>query len=305
MKTVELNCAFCNKLVVKRESWVKSELKYNPNYKPFCDRKCAIEGRKTKKECICFNCQKKFERYPSEIDKSERLFCSHHCAAEITNRTRDKISNIILNCILCDKLEETGFNTVISKFKCNACNNKLYHQKFDKAYQKKYYTEIKAKRLPKKVECKLCCHEFLTASHAKFCDICRKIKQQQAGIKSAQSQRLTRRSKNEIYFAELCAKQFSNVTTNQNIFAGWDADVLLNEHKIAILWNGPWHYIFCGGKHSLRQVQSRDEIKLKKIAEAGWESYSIKDFDNKSHGKYSKEFVEQEFNKLLKYMKDK
>ena len=27
-----------------------------------------------------------------------------------------------------------------------------------------------------------------------------------------------------------------------SIFNGWDADIILTDLKIAILWNGKWHY---------------------------------------------------------------
>jgi hypothetical protein len=52
-----------------------------------------------------------------------------------------------------------------------------------------------------------------------------------------------RRSKNEIRLFELCESEFQNTTSNDTSIAnGWDADILLHDHKIAILWNGPWHY---------------------------------------------------------------
>ena len=107
---------------------------------------------------------------------------------------------------------------------------------------------------------------------------------------SAQKQQ--RRSKNEIYFAELCEKQFGflNVLTNDPMFDGWDADIILPDHKIAILWNGIWHYQKITEKHSLLQVQSRDKYKLKIIAKYGYNPYIIKDM-----GKYNPKFVEEQF----------
>jgi hypothetical protein len=113
-----------------------------------------------------------------------------------------------------------------------------------------------------------------------------------AGIKSSTLQ--FRRSKNEIYFSELCKNHFHNVKTNENIFNGWDADIIIEDLKIAVLWNGKWHYEKITEKHSLKQVQNRDRIKLKEIKSCGYKSYIIKDM-----GSYDKKFVELKFQIFL------
>ena len=123
-------------------------------------------------------------------------------------------------------------------------------------------------------------------------------KARKAGIASAQSQRETRRSKNEIYFAELCSSAFSDVLCNEPMFDGWDADVIIPEIKVAVLWNGPWHRRKITKKHSVEQVQKRDEIKRVKILKAGYIMYVVDD-----EGKYNKEFVEKEFQKFLDSLK--
>jgi hypothetical protein len=94
---------------------------------------------------------------------------------------------------------------------------------------------------------------------------------------------------NEIYFSELCEKYFT-ITTNEPFFDGWDADIIIHSEKIAILWNGAWHYKQIIKKQSLQQVQSRDKIKMNIIKKYGYIPYIIKDM-----GKYNKKFVEQEF----------
>ena len=66
------------------------------------------------------------------------------------------------------------------------------------------------------------------------------------------------------------------------------------DYKISILWNGPWHYQECGGKHSLLQTQSRDKIKLKEIIKAGWQPYIIED----RKGKFKESFVQDNFNNI-------
>ena len=113
-----------------------------------------------------------------------------------------------------------------------------------------------------------------------------------AGLASVKVQ--SRRSKNEILLSELCQEYFNNVLTNEPIFNGWDADIILEDHKLAILWNGKWHYQKIHKGHSLEQTQNRDKIKLKEIYKKGYTPYVITDL-----GKYSKNKVEFEFQTLL------
>lgn len=113
------------------------------------------------------------------------------------------------------------------------------------------------------------------------------------GKKSVAVQSENRRSKNEIYFANLCKENFANVETNKPIFNGWDCDVILNDQKVAVLWNGKWHYEKITKKHSVVQVQNRDKIKLKEITKAGYVPYVVKD-----GGREDKSFVEAEFKKF-------
>ena len=71
----------------------------------------------------------------------------------------------------------------------------------------------------------------------------------------------------------------------------------IEDYKIAILWNGPWHYKKITKKHSVEQVQNRDKIKISEIKNKGYIPYIIKDV-----GKYDKYFVETQFEKLLEYI---
>lgn len=116
------------------------------------------------------------------------------------------------------------------------------------------------------------------------------------GKRSAQVQKDARRSKNETAFADLCIATFGYVGHNEAIFDGWDADVLIHDLKIAVLWNGKWHYEQIG-KHSLSQVQTRDKIKMQKIIDAGWKPYVIKDL-----GKHNPKFVEEQFRQFLQHI---
>lgn len=115
-----------------------------------------------------------------------------------------------------------------------------------------------------------------------------------AGCKAAESQANTRRSKNEILFAELCKQKFKVVKENAPIFNGWDADVVIEDIKTAVLWNGNWHFNKITTKHSVAQVQNRDKIKINEIQKAGYVSIVIED-----RGKYNPDFVHAEFNRIF------
>ncbi len=152
----------------------------------------------------------------------------------------------------------------------------------------KEYSKNKS-RLSRAKYCSRSCGTTYKNTHQNICS--------KGGLKSVQSQ--NRRSKNEVYFSELCSAYFGNVKNNEPIFNGWDADVILEDIKYAVLWNGKWHYEKLSKQHSLEQVQNRDRIKMKEIEKAGYVAYIIKDM-----GKYNKSFVEEEFSKFLDYLKN-
>jgi hypothetical protein len=77
----------------------------------------------------------------------------------------------------------------------------------------------------------------------------------------------------------------------------WDSDVILPKEKIAVLWNGVWHYKKIHSNHSLKQVQTRDKIKLDAIKRTGYTPYIIKDM-----GKEDLEFVKEQFDIFIKWL---
>jgi len=204
---------------------------------------------------------------------------------------------------------------------CGSCD-KLYYQTFDrfqKGYQHSHCPCKPNNRLPfrgykkpvtlKPVICGICMKEFQPKrSGAQFCsrecadNNCRTdeykanavLNGRKGGKVSATSQ--NKRSKNEIYFSELCAKDF-DVTINEPFFDGWDADVIIHSEKTAILWNGIWHYKQISKTQSLNQIQTRDKIKTAIIEKYGYIPYVVKDM-----GKYNRAFVEQEF-EIFKLMR--
>lgn len=212
---------------------------------------------------ICENCEKEHDgTYGSG------RFCSCKCSRGFSTKNKRKEINAKVSKTLKGKKPK-----LISI--CKNCN-------------KEYVQTRKTQQFC----CKGCAASYRNINNVNISDIARK-----GGLKSVQSQ--NRRSKNEIYFAELCKDYFNNIKTNEPIFNGWDADVIIEDYKIAVLWNGKWHYEQCNKKHSVKQVQNRDKIKLKEIANYGYTSYIIKDM-----GKYNKQFVEEQFEIFIKYIAD-
>lgn len=195
------------------------------------------------------------EKCGKEFEGKNR-FCSRSCANSRTHskETKLKISNTL------KKKNKSNIITLI----CDFCEKEF---------------KIEYKRRKQKC-CSRSCAISYRNLHNNLCV--------NAGKKSARSQ--NRRSKNEVYFAELCENHFNNVLTNENIFNGWDADVIIEDIKYAILWNGIWHYKKITEQHSLEQVQNRDKLKLIEIEKCGYKPYIIKDM-----GGYDKDFVEKEF----------
>lgn len=168
------------------------------------------------------------------------------------------------------------------------------------AFRKARRAESISQFLIKAPRCKIC---GALLSYEKRCrktcgsETCLHLAFSEAGKVSAT--KMNARSKNEIYFCELCEAYFDTVLHNKAMFNGWDADVIIPDIKYAILWNGPWHYKQIRKEGSLKQIQARDRIKVREILEAGYIPYIIKDM-----GGYNEEFVQQKFNEFLETLKE-
>lgn len=98
---------------------------------------------------------------------------------------------------------------------------------------------------------------------------CRDQRRSYCGKQLAQA--ISNRSKAEDALYQLCLTLPTSVFPNYIIQDGWDADIVMPDIKLAIAWNGPWHYKeIVGLTHSLKQVQNRDRIKQKLFEQLGW-----------------------------------
>lgn len=105
------------------------------------------------------------------------------------------------------------------------------------------------------------------------------------------------RSQNEKHFCELCEAEFQSVKHNVRIFNGFDADVILPDLKIAVLWDGVWHRKQVHAKQDFEYMQKRDSLRLEAIRAAGFEPYIIED-----DGAVNKAFVQLEFGKFKVFL---
>ena len=67
-KLVSKKCPFCGKLF---DTYHKEQI--------YCSKECSALSQRNRKECVCDNCGKIFDRIVSDVDKNNRHFCSKEC----------------------------------------------------------------------------------------------------------------------------------------------------------------------------------------------------------------------------------
>lgn len=228
-----------------------------------------------------------------------------HTNPTLKNINQRKYERIEKVCPACEKKFETSKGQLKEKTFCSRqCANKsCIHPR--KIIKKTKEPKVKSTNIDKIATCKICSGEFIQIGYSrkKTCGIsCYKIARKLSGIIAgrASASKVSKRSKNEILFHDLVKERFPLTLSNVPMFNGWDADVIIPELKIAVLWNGNWHHKKLTRKHSVLQVQNRDKIKIKEIEEFGYVPYVIDDF-----GKYNENFVRKEFDKFIEKFVDK
>lgn len=215
---------------------------------------------------FCSECNKEFCKQVCQIKKSKsnNNFCSRSCSAKFNNRIIDRT------------LSEESKNKIRQKLqkskKCINCDTII--------------TGLRRKTCSKK------CLDNISVIYGRKGG-------RKGGVASAAKQ--VRRSKGEIMFADLCIGYYGkeNILCNENIFKDkngnfWDADIIIENLKIAILYNGIWHYQQVRKNHNLLQVQTRDKLKHQIINDNGYQYYIVKDI-----GKFNKKFVQEQFDLFL------
>lgn len=211
---------------------------------------------------ICKSCSKEFSYNQHHL---KGVFCSNNCRKIYTKNLRIQKSK---NCLQCNIL------TINPKFCSRSCstiynNTDSTHSEATKLKIGMASATIVRQKFCPVSWCKMC-NTYLPNSKRNTCsDKCLASLYTRQGQALAKS--ISKRSKQEIELFNLCNSYFSNISHNINLVNGWDADIILNDERIAILWNGPWHYRQMPlNNHSLLQVQTRDTIKIQTLREHGW-----------------------------------
>ena len=238
-------------------------------------RKEEDEKTRSPREFVCKSCGNSFTKDMTDKEFSNQKnypkYCSRYCANRrvLSEETKRKIST---------SLSRSPHPGERRRF-CIVCGNE-------------FWTKSGGRKT-----CSDDCKDFYRTHRKSFLSDETISKLSAAGLKSCNIQMEKRRSENEIYFCKLCEDSFNKVTHNENKFNGWDADVLIYDYKVAVLWNGNWHYIEIKKDSPLEKIQERDKKKIKEIEKMGWIPYIIED-----RGKYNKTFVENEFQKFMDFI---
>jgi hypothetical protein len=83
-KGTTVHCDYCGKEINKPPSLIKE--------KNFCDRNCMANYMKTGETVKCYVCGKEFYKIKSQIDRSEKHFCSEKCKCEHQTTLRGELS---------------------------------------------------------------------------------------------------------------------------------------------------------------------------------------------------------------------
>lgn len=215
---------------------------------------------------ICKSCNKEFN-YNQHHSKG--VYCSVQCRLLFSNLIK---KNKIHPCIQCSTLTS---NPKFCSSSCAATHNNTgtTHSTLTKSKISASASIAERKKPIKRVSmiswCKIC-NICIPNSKRKTCsDKCLAVLYRRQGQQLAKS--INKRSIQEIELYNLCYASFNNISNNSIIAEGWDADILLNDYNIAIMWNGPWHYKQMPvNNHSLSQVETRDKIKIKLFTKLNW-----------------------------------
>lgn len=225
---------------------------------------------------------KEYPNFPLITDYLKERFSN---GAYKANKKRKEKSSKIIECVKndydhnpsrckhCDKV--LSFSDRHKKTCSTSCSNR--NRKISKSTKEKMSKNRKGGKKPNPYiwcECVICGDKFLSKKTKVSCssECLKEIRKRNGSIGGKKtSKQNIKRSKDEVLLYNFIQKFFKNVDHNKNIANGWDADILLYDYKIAVLWNGPWHYREMNlSNHSLLQVVNRDIIKVQEFEKIGW-----------------------------------
>lgn len=199
---------------------------------------------------ICENCNKEVYVY-----FGSGRFCNNSCSKSYASNCA-KGTTKKATCQKCNKVIDIKLRASSKNFICPKCKEVIK-------------------------QCLYCNKDFVVKKNRKkFCSrVCQgtyNVENTNMSVVGGKASALVqcRRSKDEIKLYNLCKDRYGiDISHNEIVIegTGWDADIIIRNKKIAIMWNGPWHYKEMGiEKVSLKQIQKRDELKKKLFEDNGW-----------------------------------
>ena len=235
----------------------------NPGYKQYCSLSCKKEHNTVTVSCLF--CSEQFRTTPRSF-KQPRKYCSREC------KSRHLSIECVCRCCGKREVKPRSHHTVYCSRKCNALD------------REKKFTRV----------CKCGCgKQFKRAGSAlkknrgNYCSQACYLKYKTYSSRSLNEELFFNRLKVIFPAAE------ANVVINNR-----EADVLLRDQKIAIHWNGAWHYKLIRGSSTLRLIQKRDTERYAIFEAAGYLNYIIRD-----DGGYDSDKVNTELKNFLNYIK--
>lgn len=280
-----LQCEKCGEIFYAEKKSIKFEINHSRGRLKYCSPECSDKAHHKEHHLHCENCGKDIIVSDSTYRKSttKHFFCSNSCSASYNNKLRGPVT---------EEQKNKVRKTILSKYSDFNEDGKIQRKVYIcKVCGKKYHLNEEGSTV--KVCSKRCSEEY-KKNIKKYLSEEALHKLRSGGQFSVFLQGENKRSKNEKYFCELCEKKFKNVKHNERLFNGWDADVIIEDIKYAIMWNGIWHYKKITKTHSLEETENRDKIKIEEIKKMGYSPYIIKDM-----GRYNPKFVEKEFEKFI------
>jgi hypothetical protein len=107
------------------------------------------------------------------------------------------------------------------------------------------------------------------------------------------------RSRNEELFFEKIKKHFPNAKANARLKRR-EADILIEELKIAVHWDGGWHHIPMRGQKLLQRIKRRDKERNALFESLGYTNYIINDL-----GGFNPKKVDNELCKFLEIYRNR
>lgn len=250
----------------------------------------------------CKNCDISFN-YITE----KQIYCSKICCNKYQVKNRKQHSLFCKKCEI--NFSSKHKEQIYCSLKCSEHSKEKYSEMGKKSIQLKFVDKVLLKHTLK--QCLYCNNNFVpTRNVQKYCSRNCALSHTHILIKNGTIKtNSNNRGKAEIYFSKLCMNHFGedDILCNEKLFKDkngglWDADIIIKSLKIAVLYDGIFHFVKVKKDMKLEQIKSRDKLKRSIILSNGYKYYTVKDL-----GKFNKSFVENEFylfihKQLFKYV---